>query len=95
MRKLAAMIGLVTFFGTLSAVVTPATAFAAGSTTTCNGELAPGTYGRVVVPEGGQCLSDGPVTITGGVVVERAGTLVFGSDENPAHRGNHQWWSRR
>jgi len=85
MRKLAATIGLTTLVATIFAIVTPATAFAAGGVTTCNGELAAGTYGRVVVPEGGLCTSDGPITITGGVVVERAGTLVFGSDENPVH----------
>jgi hypothetical protein len=85
MRKLAATIGLTTLVATIFAIVTPAAAFAAGGTTTCNGELAPGTYGHVVVPEGGLCTSAGPVTITHGVVVERAGTLELGSDENPAH----------
>jgi hypothetical protein len=85
MRKLAATIGLAALIATVFAIAAPTTAFAAAGTTTCNGDLAPGTYGRVVVPEGGLCTSDGPITITGGVVVERAGTLQFGSDENPAH----------
>jgi len=30
-------------------------------------------------------LSDGPVTIRGGVFVQQGGTLVFGSEENPVH----------
>jgi hypothetical protein len=65
-------------------VITPAFA-AGGGTTTCNGALAPGTYQRVVVPQDGVCLSDGPVTIRGGVYVQQGGTLVLGSEENPVH----------
>ena len=64
-------------------VVVPA--FGAGGETTCNGALAPGTYQRVVVPEGGMCLSDGPVTIRGGLFVQEGATLVFGSEEQPVH----------
>jgi hypothetical protein len=60
-------------------------AFAAGGTTTCNGTLAPGTYQRVVVPEDGVCLSDGPVTIRGGLYVQAGATLVVGSEENAVH----------
>src|SRR3989442_1804655 len=85
MRKLAATIGLTTLFVTALAIVAPAAASAAGTVTTCNGELEPGTYGRVVVPEDGACFSDGPVTITGGLVVERGATVVVGSDENAVH----------
>lgn len=62
-------------------VVVPA--FAGGGATVCNGALAPGTYQRVVVPQGGVCLSDGPVTIRGGLFIQEAATLVFGSEENP------------
>jgi hypothetical protein len=58
-------------------------ASAADNTTICNGALAAGTYQRVVVPNDGVCLSDGPVTIRGGVFVQQGGTLVFGSEENP------------
>ena len=36
-----------------------ASAAAASNTTTCSGELAPGSYGKVVVPEGAACLSEG------------------------------------
>ena len=85
MRKLAATIGLTTLFVTALGIAAPAAASAAGTVTTCDGELAPGTYGRVVVPEDGACFSDGPVTITGGLVVERGATVVFGSDENAVH----------
>jgi len=60
-------------------------AFAAGGTTTCNGTLAPGTYNRVVVPQDGVCLSDGPVTIRAGLWVEQGATLVFGNEENAVH----------
>jgi hypothetical protein len=60
-------------------------AFAAGGTTSCNGTLAPGTYQRVVVPQDGVCLSDGPVTIRAGLFVQQGGTLVLGSAENAVH----------
>jgi hypothetical protein len=60
-------------------------ASAAGGTTICNGTLAAGTYERVVVPQDGVCLSDGPVTIRGGLFVQQGGTLVLGSQENPVH----------
>jgi hypothetical protein len=64
--------------------VVPALA-AGGGTTTCDGTLAPGTYQRVVVPQDGVCLSDGPVTIRAGLFVRQGGTVVFGSEENPVH----------
>lgn len=82
MRRLGLLLGL----GALvigAFVVVPA--FGAGGETTCNGTLAPGTYQRVVVPEGGMCLSDGPVTIRGGLFVQEGATLVFGSEEQPVH----------
>ena len=60
-------------------------AFAAGGATTCIGTLAPGTYQRVVVPQDGVCLSDGPVTIRAGLFVQQGATLVLGSQENPVH----------
>jgi hypothetical protein len=75
--------------------VVPALA-AGGGTTTCDGSLAPGTYQRVVVPQDGVCLSNGPVTIRAGVFVQQGGTLVFGSEDNPVHTatiggGVHAW----
>jgi hypothetical protein len=57
----------------------------AAAGTTCNGELAPGTYQRVVVPADGVCFSGGPVTIRAGLFVQQGATLVLGSEENPVH----------
>jgi hypothetical protein len=56
-------------------------------TTSCSGVLAPGTYQKVVVPTDAICLSDGPVTIRGGLFVEPGGTFVLGSEENPGDTG--------
>ena len=58
---------------------------AAEGTTTCTGELAAGTYGKVVVPAGAACFSAGPVTIRGGLFVEPGATLVFGDEGSPVH----------
>jgi hypothetical protein len=82
MRRLHLLLGLGLLVAAVLGVVP---AVAAGGTTACNGELAPGTYQRVVVPQGGVCLSEGPVTIRGGVFVQQGGTLVFGSEDNPVH----------
>jgi hypothetical protein len=73
--------------GTAMVAVTSGVAGAASPSTTCNGVLAPGTYQRVVVPEGGTCLSDGPVTIRGGLFVGPGATFVLGSEENPVPTG--------
>jgi hypothetical protein len=59
----------------------------ASSATTCTGELAPGTYGKVIVPVGAVCLSQGPVTIHGGLFVLAGATFVLGSEENPVPTG--------
>ena len=59
----------------------------ARSATQCDGALAPGTYKRVVVPEGATCLSDGPVRITAGLFVEAAGTFVLGDESQPGING--------
>ncbi len=77
------MLGLGALAGLLFVVV-PAFA-AGGGTTTCNGTLDPGTYHRVVVPQDGVCLSNGPVTIRGGLFVQQGGTLVLGSEDQPVH----------
>jgi len=71
---------LATTFGWALLLALPASA-AASNTTTCTGELAPGSYGRVVVPEGAACLSEGPVTIHGGVYAGREATFLLGGDE--------------
>lgn len=60
---------------------------AAPKTTTCDGELAPGTYHKVVVPQDAVCTSDGPVTIRGGLFVQAGATFVLGSEENPVDTG--------
>ena len=65
----------------------PASADAAPKTTTCTDVLAPGTYHKVVVPEGASCLSEGPVTIRGGLYIKSAATLVLGSEENAVDTG--------
>jgi hypothetical protein len=69
------------------AVGVPGLASAGTSSTTCTGTLAPGNYHRVVVPEGGVCLSDGPVTIRGGLYIQAGATFVLGSEENPVNTG--------
>ena len=47
----------------------PSLAPAAVKMTACDGTLAPGTYGRVVVPAGASCFSVGPVRIRTGLFV--------------------------
>lgn len=59
----------------------------ASSSTTCTDTLAPGTYHKVVVPSGAACLSDGPVTIRGGLYILSGATFVLGSEENPVNTG--------
>ena len=59
----------------------------ASSTTTCTGELASGTYGKVIVPAGAVCLSEGPVTIRGGLFIQAGATFVLGSEDNPVDTG--------
>jgi hypothetical protein len=75
------------FLGAL-VVGVPGVASAASSSTTCTGDLAPGTYHRVVVPAGAVCLSGGPVTIRGGLYIESGATFVLGSEEHPVGTGN-------
>jgi hypothetical protein len=68
-------------------VCLPSVAVAEPGSTTCDSPLAPGTYHRLVVPEGAVCLSDGPVTVRGGLVIEAGATFVLGSEENPVDTG--------
>jgi len=49
------------------AVGVAANGAAAANSTTCTGFLAPGSYGRVVVPAGASCFSDGGITVRGGL----------------------------
>ena len=83
------VIGSVTV-GLLAAALLVGAAGVAGASpgvTTCNGELAAGTYQRVVVPADAVCLSEGPVTIRAGLYIERGATFVLGSEENPVDTG--------
>ena len=76
--------------GTLAAAVLVGVTSVAGASpgvTTCNGELAAGTYKRVVVPADAVCLSNGPVTIRGGLYIEQGATFVLGSEESPVGTG--------
>jgi hypothetical protein len=65
----------------------PASAMAGSNGTTCTEQLAAGSYGRVVVPEGAACLSEGPVTIHGGLYVGAGATFVLGGDEGTTKTG--------
>ena len=59
----------------------------AANSTTCTGVLAPGSYGRVVVPAGASCFSDGGVTVRGGLYVQPGATFVLGSEDAPGDNG--------
>ncbi len=73
----------------LAALIVGVPSLAAGNAaTSCTDTLAPGTYHQVIVPPGASCITfSGPVTITGGLLVEAGATFVLGSEENPAHTG--------
>ena len=76
--------------GALAAAALVGVASVAGASpgvTTCNGELGAGTYKRVVVPADAVCLSNGPVTIRGGLYIEQGATFVLGSEESPVGTG--------
>jgi hypothetical protein len=65
----------------------PGSAVAGSKATSCTEALAAGSYGKVVVPEGATCLSEGPVTIRGGLFIESGATFVLGSEESPGSTG--------
>jgi hypothetical protein len=70
----------------LTTALVAAVPLAGASSTTCTGELAPGSYHKLIVPEGAVCGTEaGPVTIRGGLYVRPGATLVLGSEENPVH----------
>jgi hypothetical protein len=73
--------------GIMFLVALPASASAGSRATTCTGGLSPGSYGRVVVPSGATCLSDGPVTIRGGIFIEPGATFVLGSEDSSGSTG--------
>lgn len=76
----------VTLSGALLVSV-PASANAGPKTTTCTDKLASGDYHRVVVPEGAACLSEGPVTIRGGLFIKTGATFVLGSEDSAGSTG--------
>src|ERR671935_2196103 len=86
MQRLIRLLGLGMVAAAVS-VTLPALAGAGSPRTSCNGLLAAGTYQRVVVPADAVCLSEGPVTIRGGLYVQHGATFVLGSEENPAPTG--------
>jgi hypothetical protein len=86
MRKLVSVLGMLGLAVTGLSITLPEAAGAAAGTT-CSGTLAPGTYMKVVVPDGALCSSDGPITIRGGLQVGQGATFVLGSDENPVDSG--------
>jgi hypothetical protein len=79
MRKLTAVTALSALVIALTSATVPASAAHA---TECTDFLAPGTYQRVVVPDGAVCLSEGPVWIHSGLWVGSGATFVLGSEES-------------
>jgi hypothetical protein len=56
----------------------------AASGTACTDTLAPGTYQTVFVPAGATCIiSEGPLTIRGGLIVDAGAIFIFGDEERP------------
>ena len=84
MRRLISIAGVAAML-TLLGGVAPSVAAASGSTR-CTDTLAPGSYGRVVVPANAVCLSEGPVRISGGLWIRSGATFVLGSEES-SHTG--------
>jgi hypothetical protein len=85
MRKLFGVTALATLAVAIPFGAQPASAN--GHSTSCTGTLDPGTYHRLVVPEGAVCLSEGPVRIVAGLWVQSGATFVLGSEESPGSTG--------
>jgi hypothetical protein len=81
MRRMISIGGMCALL-TLVAVIAVPTVAGAETATECTGALAPGTYGRVIVPADAQCFSDGPVRIHSGLWIRPGGTFVLGSEES-------------
>jgi hypothetical protein len=81
MRRMISIGGMCALL-TLVAVIAVPTVAGAETATECSGALAPGTYGRVIVPADAQCFSDGPVRIHSGLWIRPGGTFVLGSEES-------------
>jgi hypothetical protein len=54
----------------------------AAHATECTGSLEPGTYQRLVVPDGEVCIGEGPVVVRSGLWVGSGSTFVLGSEES-------------
>jgi len=78
---------LLGFFGVALLVALPGTAGASPGPATCNGTLEPGTYHKLLVPQDAICIGDGPVTVKGGVVIDKGATFVLGSEETTGGTG--------
>ncbi len=96
MRRAISILGMGALLMAAAAIVVPGTAGAARRVTVCTDTLAPGTYGRVIVPRHAVCLSDGPVRIHGGLWIRRGATFVLGSEQSgwstgTIHNGVHAW----
>jgi hypothetical protein len=81
MRRVGSVVGMIALLVAAAVVAVPTVATAAG-TTECTDVLAPGSYGRVLVPEDAVCFSDGPVTIDDGLWIQSGATFVLGSEES-------------
>ena len=86
MKRLARLLSAGTLCGALL-VSWSGVSQAAGNTTVCTDTLEPGTYHKVTVPADAVCISDGPVTIRGGLFVQPGATFVLGSEDNPVDSG--------
>jgi hypothetical protein len=86
MQRVIRLLGLAALVAA-ACVALPTIAGAGSPATSCDGTLAAGTYQRVVVPADAVCLSEGPVTIRGGLYIQHGATFVLGSEENPVNTG--------
>jgi hypothetical protein len=87
MRGLTAVLGALVLVAASITVGVAAKGATAANSTPCTDFLAPGSYGRVVVPAGASCFSDGGVTIRGGLYVEPGATFVLGDETIPGDNG--------
>ena len=85
MKKLVSLLGMGVV--TVSTMVGFGGVAAAAGTTRCTDTLAPGTYQKVVVPEGAVCFSDGVIRIRDGLWIRPGATFVLGSEESTGTTG--------
>jgi hypothetical protein len=85
MKRLRFLLGALAVGGALVAIV-PGVG-GARSVSVCTGDLAPGTYHKLVVPPGASCTGEGPVTIHGGLLIAPGATFVLGGEESEGSTG--------